>query len=170
MINSLLNLAKVESGKVDVNITDVGIDALIQNISDTINPLASKNSNNFSIIQNQTFLTVRTDKEKVEQVLLNLLSNACKFTNTGDITLTINNSDEAIEFIVSDSGIGLSQEQQCYIFDEFRQVDSSQSRKFSGTGLGLAISKSFVELINGTIAVESELGVGSVFVVKLPCV
>lgn len=168
MINSLLNLAKIESGKVDVSITDVAIEILVKSISDTIKPLASTNNNNFSIIQNQSLSSIRTDKEKVEQILLNLLSNACKFTNEGIITLTINNTSEMVEFIVSDSGIGLSKDQQNYIFDEFRQVESNQSRKFNGTGLGLAISKGFVELVNGTISVESKLSSGSVFVVKLP--
>ncbi|WP_076420459.1 ATP-binding protein [Colwellia sp. UCD-KL20] len=168
MINSLLNLAKVESGKVDVSIAEVDLEALILTISDTISPLALRNNNTFSIVQNQKVSTLQTDKEKVEQVLINLLSNACKFTENGEIIFTINSSENFIEFTVKDSGIGLTKEQQIYIFEEFRQVDSSQSRKFSGTGLGLAISKAFVELINGTITVESDLGKGAVFVVKIP--
>jgi len=168
MINSLLNLAKVESGKVDVDIVDVDIAGLIQTLNDTITPLSSKNNNQFTVIANQDIARIQSDKEKLEQILLNLLSNACKFTEEGHITLIINNTDTGIEFIVKDTGIGLSEEQQSYIFDEFRQVDSSQSRKFSGTGLGLAISKSFVELIDGTITVESELGKGAVFTLNIP--
>lgn len=168
MINSLLDLAKVESGKIDVNFTEVNIERLILTVRDTISPLASKNNNQFSIIHKQTMDSFPTDKEKLEQVLINLLGNACKFTQNGEITFTVENSETHVKFIISDTGIGLSTEQQSYIFEEFRQVDSSQSRKFSGTGLGLAISKVFIELIGGTISVVSELGSGSVFVVTLP--
>lgn len=168
MINSLLDLAKVESGKIDVNFTEVNIERLILTVRDTISPLASKNNNQFSIIQKQTMDSFPTDKEKLEQVLINLLGNACKFTQNGEITFIVESSERSIKFMINDTGIGLSKEQQSYIFEEFRQVDSSQSRKFSGTGLGLAISKVFIELINGTITVESELGSGSVFIVTLP--
>ncbi|MDO7085920.1 ATP-binding protein [Pseudocolwellia sp. AS88] len=168
MINSLLDLAKVESGKIDVNLTEVNIERLILIVRDTISPLASKNNNQFSIIQKQTISLFPTDKEKLEQVLINLLGNACKFTQNGEIRFTVESTDSSIKFIVSDTGIGLSKEQQSYIFEEFRQVDASQSRKFSGTGLGLAISKVFIELIGGTITVESQLGSGSMFVVTLP--
>ena len=168
MINTLLNLAKIESGKTDISISQVNIESLITNISDTISPLAIKNGNTFKVIQKQNVLTIDTDKEKIEQVLINLLSNACKFTENGTISFIIENTEHELKFIIQDSGIGLTDEQQGYIFEEFRQVDSGQARKFSGTGLGLAISKGFVELINGTITVESEIGSGSIFVVTLP--
>ena len=168
MINNLLDLAKVESGKVDVNVTEVNLASLILTIKDTISPLASKNNNTFSIVQNYRVKTLQTDKEKVEQVLINLLSNACKFTENGFITFTINNNSHYVQFNVKDSGIGVTKAQQNYIFEEFRQVDSSQTRKFSGTGLGLAISKEFIELLNGTITIESQLGKGSEFIVTLP--
>lgn len=168
MINNLLDLAKVESGKVDVNVTEVNLASLILNIKDTIHPLASKNNNTFSIVQHYRIKTLKTDKEKVEQALINLLSNACKFTENGHITFTVNNNSHFVEFNVKDSGIGVTKAQQNYIFEEFRQVDSSQTRKFSGTGLGLAISKEFIELLNGTITIKSQLGKGSEFIVTLP--
>lgn len=170
MINSLLDLAKIESGKVELHESQISLTELKTNLLDTIQPLAQKNNNRFDIIQHceSEYLTV--DKEKLEQVLLNLLSNACKFTQQGKITLTIRSKNNEIFFEIKDSGIGLSIEQQDYIFDEFRQVDASQTRKFSGTGLGLAISKRFVKLMNGEISVTSKLGYGANFTVKLPLV
>ncbi|MDO6446518.1 ATP-binding protein [Colwellia sp. 1_MG-2023] len=168
MINSLLDLAKIEAGKLDITLTEIVIDELVVNLLDTIGPLAQKSHNTFKINQQCSLTRITNDKDKLEQLLLNLLSNACKFTSDGQITLTINNDDTYIYFEVQDTGIGLSQEQQSYIFDEFRQVDSSQSRKFSGTGLGLAISLRFVELMQGKITVESELDKGAKFTVILP--
>jgi signal transduction histidine kinase len=168
MINSLLDLTKVESGKMTLNSVDAEINNVITSIEDTITPLAQKSQNSFVINNRATLTHITTDKEKLEQVLFNLLSNACKFTEKGDVSLTINNSKEYITFAVQDTGIGLSKEQQRYIFDEFTQVDSSQSRKFYGTGLGLAISRRFVELMNGEITVDSQVEQGSTFTVILP--
>lgn len=168
LINSLLDLAKVESGKMDVNYSEFTTDKLIKTIQDTIYPLSQKNNNNFIITNNTENNILFTDHEKLEQILLNLLSNACKFTENGNIELCINSNSTGCEFIVKDSGIGLTQEQQNYIFEEFKQVDSSHTRLFSGTGLGLAISKRFIELMGGYISVESLLGEGSSFTVKIP--
>lgn len=168
MINSLLDLAKIEAGKIELNYTEMDLADLQINLIDTIEPLAQKNHNKFSISSKYDLNQITTDKQKLEQVLLNLLSNACKFTENGQITLSIFNDNQFIHFEIIDTGIGLSDEQQRYIFDEFRQVDSSQSRKFSGTGLGLAISKRFVELMQGKITVFSELNKGATFSVLLP--
>jgi len=167
MINSLLDLAKIEAGKIDLNETEVSLSEILENIVDTITPLAQSNSNQFLISCNSSLKHILIDREKLEQVLLNLLSNACKFTKNGQISLTIYNDNSCLHFEIKDTGIGLSTEQQAYIFDEFRQVDSSQARKFSGTGLGLAISKRFVELMNGRINVVSKLKQGSTFTVSI---
>ena len=168
MINSLLDLAKIEAGKLDINLSEIVIDELVINLLDTIGPLAQKSHNTFKINQDCSLTSITNDRDKIEQLLLNLLSNACKFTNKGQVNLSIKNDETHIYFEVQDTGIGLSKEQQDYIFDEFRQVDSSQSRKFSGTGLGLAISQRFVELMHGSISVESELDKGATFKVALP--
>lgn len=168
LINNLLDLAKIESGKMDVNYTEVSLQSLLSNIQDTINPLSQKNHNSFAIKNHSELTTLITDNEKLEQVLLNLLSNACKFTENNNIYLHVSSDEKYIVFQVEDNGIGLTLEQQSYIFDEFRQVDSSQSRLFSGTGLGLAISKRFIELLDGLICVESEVNQGATFTVKLP--
>ncbi len=168
MINSLLDLAKIEAGKLDIKLSEVFIDELAVSLLDTIEPLAKKNNNSFKINQGCSLPKITTDQEKIEQVLLNLLSNACKFTENGEIYLTISNDNSHIFFEIRDTGIGLSEKQQHYIFDEFRQVDSSHSRKFSGTGLGLAISQRFVELMKGKITVTSELNHGATFTVSIP--
>ncbi len=168
MINSLLDLAKIEAGKIEVKYSEVSIDEVQQSVTDIIKPLAEKNHNHFEIITNTEISKFNTDQEKLEQVLLNLLSNACKFTENGKVTLLISEENKQLNFDIKDTGIGLSPEQQQYIFDEFRQVDGSQARQFSGTGLGLAISKRFVELLNGRLSVQSELGQGSTFTVNIP--
>ncbi|MCJ8320521.1 MAG: HAMP domain-containing histidine kinase [Colwellia sp.] len=168
MINSLLDLAKIESGKIDINKMEVTVNDIITNIIDTVTPLSKINNNQFIIEQNNDNTRIVVDKEKLEQVLLNLLSNACKFTKNGRVSLIVYSDKSHIHFEIKDSGIGLSAEQQNYIFDEFRQVDSSQARQFSGTGLGLAISKRFVELMDGKINVVSELQHGASFTVSLP--
>lgn len=168
MINSLLNLAKVESGKVDTCITEVNFEELILGIQDIITPLTLKHNNTLIVHQNQTLNSFYSDQDKLEHVLLNLLSNACKFTENGIIHFFINTDAHYVEFIVKDTGIGLSKEQQTYIFEEFRQVDSSYDKKFTGTGLGLAISLGFVELLNGTLSVNSALNKGAEFTVRLP--
>jgi len=167
MINSLLDLAKIEAGKIDLTVSEVALKDILNNISDTIHPLAQINHNTFTIERQDNVQLFTVDKEKLEQVLLNLLSNACKFSKNSLVTLATENTDQAIIFKINDNGIGLTSEQQKYIFDEFRQVDSSESRQFSGTGLGLAISKRFVELMNGQITVQSELGEGATFIVTL---
>ncbi|WP_048695806.1 sensor histidine kinase [Catenovulum maritimum] len=168
MINSLLDLAKIEAGKQDLNDIDLSIEKLANDLNDVIPPLAAKNNNQFNITNLAQQTHFISDKEKLEQVLINLLSNACKFTENGAVNLFIKTEHQHIYFEIQDTGIGLSQEQQDYIFEEFRQVDSGQSRKFSGTGLGLAISKKFIELMNGRIQVSSELGKGATFTVILP--
>ena len=168
MINSLLDLAKIEAGKHDINIIEVDVSQLKQDIQDVISPLAQHNNNQFEITIEHGITRLQTDKEKLEQVLINLLSNACKFTEQGSVALNIYSQMQHVYYEITDTGIGLSHEQQQYIFDEFVQVDGGQDRKFSGTGLGLAICKKFVQLMHGKISVKSEEGKGASFVVILP--
>ncbi len=167
LINSLLDLAKIEAGHLDVHNSTFTLTELAATLSDTIAPLAKQNNNIF-IVHNECDLNeVTLDKDKLEQALLNLLSNACKFTDEGHVSLTISNEKSLIRFSVKDSGIGLDPEQQQYIFDAFRQVDGSQSRKFGGTGLGLAITKRFIELMKGQIYVKSNINEGAEFTIEL---
>lgn len=168
LINSVLDLAKIEAGRVDVLEAETKLTSLCDNMMDTISPLAQRNNNEISSSINTDLETIKVDVEKLEQVLINLLTNACKFTERGAITFSIFSDSTTVSFAISDTGVGLSEQQQNYIFDEFRQVDGSQSRQFSGTGLGLAISKRFVEVMKGSISVVSARGEGSTFTVRLP--
>ena len=167
MINSLLDLAKIEAGQTDVTLATFSITELLSIIEETIHPLASKRNNSFSVSVGQDINLISTDKDKLEHVLINLLSNACKFTEDGSIALRVRKDSFNIYFDVEDTGIGLTEEQEEFIFDEFRQVETGNARKFGGTGLGLSISKKFVDLLQGTISVESQLGKGSVFTVQI---
>lgn len=167
LINSLLDLAKIEAGKMEVNYSKLKINDLLQTLSDTITPIASKNNNLF-IINNQCNVELlNTDKTKLEQALLNLLSNACKFTEKGKIELNVECDNNNVTFIIHDTGIGIAENKLSSIFEEFTQVDASDSRQYSGTGLGLAITKRFIEMLNGHISVTSELNKGSTFVVTI---
>ncbi len=168
MINSLLDLAKIEAGKFDVNNTELNLASLIISLNDVISPIAASNANQYTCTNQSSLGYFYADREKLEQVLINLLNNACKFTKQGQISLLISNDENTIFFEIKDTGIGLTLEQQQYVFDEFRQVDASNSRKYGGTGLGLAISQRFISLMNGYITVQSEINKGSVFTVAIP--
>lgn len=172
LINDLLDLSKIEAGKMDLYLETFNVDKLIEDIITTVNPLMQKNNNQF-ILENQTSgLMLHADQTKVRQSILNLLSNAAKFTHEGKIYLQIqryNDSDQKwIAFVVQDTGIGLSLEQQQKLFQPFTQADASTTRKYGGTGLGLALSRQFCQLQGGNITVSSELGKGSRFAMTLP--
>lgn len=168
MINTLLDLAKIEAGKLDLNNASISLEKLLISLQDVISPIAAKNLNSFKIHNLTNISQFITDKDKLEQTLINLLSNACKFTQQGEVSLTIYVGNDQITFDIEDTGIGLTPNQKKYIFEEFRQVDTGDSRKFGGTGLGLAISQRFVQLMDGRITVESEIDKGSVFSVVIP--
>ncbi len=170
LINDILNFSKIEAGKVDVINEEFSLREFITEIEGHISPLIKDKNLNFVIHNEQkTDLIIKTDRNKLLQILLNLLSNAVKFTEKGIIVLKCKIVDnEKLHFEVVDSGIGISQENLKVIFEEFRQIDGSSTRKYSGTGLGLAISKRFAELINATLVCDSEVGRGSIFTLTLP--
>lgn len=172
LINDLLDLSKIEAGKMDLYLETFNIKELIQTITETIEPLINKNNNQFGV---EIFLKseeMHADLTKVRQGILNLLSNAAKFTNEGVISLSVEEFMEGekswISFQVKDTGIGLSSEQMAKLFQPFTQADCSTTRKYGGTGLGLAISRKFCQMMGGDIYLESELGVGSTFTITLP--
>jgi two-component system sensor kinase len=172
LINDLLDLSKIEAGKMDLYLETFSVDELIGDIVATIDPLIQKNNNQL-ILENQTNqLMLRADLTKVRQSILNLLSNAAKFTHDGNIYLKIesyqDDEQEWIKFAVQDTGIGLSPEQLAKLFQPFTQADASTTRKYGGTGLGLALSRQFCQLQGGDITVTSELGKGSCFMITLP--
>lgn len=168
LINSVLDFAKVEAGKMDVNPEKVAIGQIISNVQETVKPLVNKGGNELKVDCHNRDLQLCVDREKLEQILVNLLSNANKFTDRGIITFSSTSHSQSVCFSVEDTGIGIEQFQLDHIFDEFQQIDGSQSRKFQGTGLGLAICKRFCELIGAEISVTSTYGQGSVFTVRLP--
>jgi len=163
LINNVLDLSKVESGKVEIDITEVDVAALLNNLESTFMPLAKEKDLSFSLIVRDTGKPIYTDYEKLRQILVNLIANAIKFTSEGNVTVEFFAHLEYFCFRVSDSGIGMSREKMRNIFDDFYQVEGSASRNYEGTGLGLAISERFAELLGGFISVESDEGTGSVF-------
>lgn len=170
LINDILDLSKIEAGKMEVREEEVLLEEIIEEVSNTAKPLAQEKGLVFNVKKNcNTKLNIYTDRGKVTQVLINLIGNAIKFTLKGKIELTIAyTQDKQVLFSVSDTGIGISEEDKKLIFEEFRQIDGSSSRKFGGTGLGLAISKKILALIGGKIWVASIEGEGSVFSFTIP--
>jgi signal transduction histidine kinase len=168
LINNTLDLAKVEAGKMEVKLDDYELQPLLREAVDTITPILDKNNNEMSTRYPDDYLCAFVDREKLLQVIINLLSNANKFTSGGKISLGVSFDDNWIMVAVVDTGIGLSEAQQEEVFNEFSQVDHGTDRGYEGTGLGLAICQHFCKLMGGDIGVESELGQGATFIVKLP--
>lgn len=170
LINDILDLAKIEAGRVELTVDMVSILEIKKDIEMMFDGLSREKEVNFSIEISQDFPAfIETDKIKVLQILRNLLSNAFKFTTAqGQITLKIESQDGFISMEVQDTGIGIDKEKLDLVFEAFQQADGSTSRKFGGTGLGLSICKELVALLGGTIAVESELNKGSIFQIRLP--
>lgn len=170
LINDILDLSKIEAGKMEIREEDVLLEEIIEDVFNTASPLAKEKGLTFNINRNcNTRFIISTDRVRVTQVLINLIGNAIKFTHRGKIELSISfNQDRMILFSVSDTGIGISEEDKKIIFEEFRQIDGTTTRKYSGTGLGLAISKKILDLIGGKIWVASIEGEGSVFSFTIP--
>ncbi len=168
LINGLLDLAKIESGKMEVFAQSFKIDEIVQVATSTVEPMLK--SGRVKLVKEiaPDLPPLNTDRDKLKQVVLNLLSNAAKFTEKGEIKVSASRENESMKLIVSDTGIGMKREALDYIFEEFRQVDMSTTRKYGGTGLGLAIVKKLVNLLGGDISVESEVGKGSKFTITLP--
>jgi signal transduction histidine kinase/DNA-binding response OmpR family regulator len=169
LINNLLDLSKIEAGKMDVFIEDVDLRMLVDEALSIIKPLADKNGNTIEVICPADIGSFRSDQTKVKQVLLNLLSNASKFTSKGTLTLALaREAGSRISFRVSDTGVGMTQEQLGRLFEAFSQADASTTKRFGGTGLGLAITQHFCAILGGDVKVESTLGAGSTFTITLP--
>jgi signal transduction histidine kinase/CheY-like chemotaxis protein len=172
LINDILDLSKVEAGKMELFLESFDIATVVRDVIATIQPLVAKNANALHVDCADDLGAMRADLVKVRQALFNLLSNACKFTERGTITLTVSGetADRAfwIIFRVNDTGIGMIPEQMEKLFQAFSQADASTTRQFGGTGLGLAISRKFCQMMGGDIAVESTYGEGSTFTIRLP--
>jgi signal transduction histidine kinase/DNA-binding response OmpR family regulator len=168
LINDILDLSKIEAGKMELYLEEVDLVGLVEEVRSIVEPLAATNGNHLEILCPAALRVLHTDRTKLKQSLLNLLSNAGKFTHQGRVKLEVRPDMGEMSFIVSDTGIGMSEEQQGRLFQAFSQADASTSRRYGGTGLGLAITKHFCELLGGSIAVESAPGQGSTFTITLP--
>lgn len=174
LINEVLDLAKVESGKMVVYNEDTDLEQLISGVASTVQPLVNNYDNELETLIEVDNTAIRTDVTKFRQILMNLLSNAAKFTRNGTITVRarrfVENETDLVAVSVSDTGIGMTPEQMDKVFDEFTQADDSTTREFGGTGLGLSICKKFAELMQGRIEVESTPGEGTTFTFVVPAI
>jgi GAF domain-containing protein len=170
LINDILDLSKIEAGRMELQIETFPLAPLIADVVKTIEPLAAKNANQVAVKCDGAIGTLHADQMRLRQALLNLMSNANKFTERGKIAIDARQRQEdgSISISIADTGIGMTPEQMSKLFQEFSQADASTTRKYGGTGLGLAISKRFCEMMGGDITVESEVGRGSTFTIRLP--
>jgi adenylate cyclase len=171
LINDILDLSKIEAGKMEIHAESFSVASLIDEVAKTVEPMAARNGNQI-VVKHGSIGSIYADQMRVRQALLNLVSNAAKFTSNGKVTISAARPSEGggdwLEITVEDTGIGMTSEQLAKLFQEFSQADSSTTRKYGGTGLGLAISRRFCQMMGGDITVESELGKGSKFKIKLP--
>jgi signal transduction histidine kinase/DNA-binding response OmpR family regulator len=170
LINDILDISKVEAGKLELMPEDLPIRRTVEGMGRTFEPLAKQKNLRFTVtVEPNVPPTLHTDRQRLEQVLKNLLSNAVKFTEHGDVSLTVSATEEGwVQFTVVDSGIGIAQDQQERIFEAFHQADGTANRRFGGTGLGLSISRDLTGLLGGTLVVSSMPGQGSTFTLSMP--
>src|SRR5262249_19014008 len=171
LINQVLDLSKIEAGKLELNPQTVQLAPLISEVIGTAGQLAEQNKNRLVVEVEENLGALTVDAMRLRQILLNLLSNACKFTKAGEVKLAarkVSNGSNIVEFAVADTGIGMTAEQQAKLFEEFSQADAATAQRFGGTGLGLAITRKLARMMGGDVTVTSELGKGSVFTVRLP--
>jgi GAF domain-containing protein len=171
LINEVLDLSKIEAGKLELNPEPVNLPRLIDEVIGTAGQLAEKNNNRLVVDAQENLGALNADSMRLKQILLNLLSNACKFTKEGGVALRVRKVTDGrdwVELAVADTGIGLTAEQQAKLFQDFTQADSLTARRYGGTGLGLALSRKLARMMGGDVTVTSEPGKGSVFTVRLP--
>lgn len=172
LVNDILDLSKVEAGKVTLLVEEFDISRLVQEVAATVQPLVAKNRNRLEVECSPNLGVMQSDMTKIRQSLFNLVSNACKFTTDGAIRLCVRRTETSaapwIHFSISDTGIGMTEEQQQRLFQAFTQAEADTYKKYGGTGLGLALTKRFGELLGGDITVQSRLGEGTRFELALP--
>jgi signal transduction histidine kinase len=171
LINQVLDLSKIEAGKLELAPESVNLVPLIDEVIGTARQLAEQNKNRLLVDAPADLGALYVDPMRLRQILLNLLSNACKFTKQGEVSLRarkVGNGRGIVELAVADTGIGMTAEQLAKLFQEFSQAEASTAKKFGGTGLGLAITRKLARMMGGDVTVASEPGKGSVFTVRLP--
>jgi signal transduction histidine kinase len=172
LVNQVLDLSKIEAGKLELSPEQVNLVPLIDDVAGTARQLAEQKSNRLSVDYPRDLGSLMVDPMRLRQILLNLLSNACKFTERGQVSLKVRRATldggSWIEFAVADTGIGMTSEQRAKLFEEFSQAEATTARRYGGTGLGLAITRKLCRMMGGDVTVTSELGKGSVFIIRLP--
>jgi signal transduction histidine kinase/DNA-binding response OmpR family regulator/HAMP domain-containing protein len=168
LINDILDLSKIEAGKLEIALQTFSINSIIQNIKENLSSIAKEKEIKIYLELADNLPKIESDPEKVYQILQNVIDNAVKFTQKGSVTISADTDENQMVIKVIDTGIGVSQEELPYVFEEFRQADGSTSRQFGGTGLGLAIVHKLMNRLRGKIEVQSELGKGSIFTIYLP--
>jgi signal transduction histidine kinase len=171
LINQVLDLSKIEAGRLEINRTTVELAPLIDEVIGTARQLADQNGNRLIVEAQPNLGELSVDAMRLRQILLNLLSNACKFTKDGEVKLTarrLADGRDWVELVVADTGIGMTPEQLAKLFQDFTQADASTAQRYGGTGLGLAITRKLARLMGGDVTVTSEPGKGSAFTARLP--
>ena len=168
MINSVLDMSKIEAGRIEIKRSETDLEQILENVVETIKPLMIPNHNQLEFSQQLNNPKVSIDGDKLRQVILNLLSNAAKFTHNGTIWFRVKQTPKVLYFQIKDNGIGMNQDQVDHIFEPFFQIDASNTRRYQGTGLGLAITNQFCQLMGGQISVKSSLNQGSTFDIQVP--
>ncbi|MBV5313547.1 MAG: response regulator [Prolixibacteraceae bacterium] len=168
LINDILDISRIEAGREEIEITKFNVCQLVDDVASMIKPQADKKNIQLLNVSGDCKVSINSDVNKFRHIIQNLIGNAVKFTDEGTVEIIVNQLENNINIVVTDSGIGISEKHQMQIFDEFRQADGSTSRKYGGTGLGLAIAKKYANLLGGTITVKSTPGVGSEFTLSLP--
>ena len=168
LIDDVLDIAKIEAGKMELNIETTPTERILQDIETTAIPLSARNHNAFVLNKRNLPPAIKTDSLRLEQILLNLISNACKFTENGTVSLIAERQKNKIQFTVRDTGVGMTREEMQRIFRPYAQTSASIPSNYGGTGLGLSICKQLAELMGGGIDVKSEKGTGTAFTVYLP--
>ncbi|NQU34915.1 MAG: response regulator [Bacteroidetes bacterium] len=168
LINDILDLSKIEAGKMEIIPAFISIENLIQLVTENVQSISDNKGISINLEIPQNLPRIQTDESRLHQVLINIVSNAIKFTDKGSVDIIVKNQQNNIVIEIKDTGIGISENILPHVFDEFRQADGTSSRKYEGTGLGLAIAKKMTEILGGSISAESELGVGSTFSVTIP--
>jgi signal transduction histidine kinase len=168
LIDDILDISKIEAGRMTLDLRDVNMETFLADLEHTVRPLVEQKGNHFSLSMEHPLQLMRTDPLRLRQILSNLLSNAGKFTERGQVALRVRQNQEEALFVVTDTGIGMTEDQVRRIFEEFVQADASTTRRFGGTGLGLALVRHLCKLLGGVVDVDSVPGRGSTFTVRLP--
>ena len=170
LINDILDITRIEAGRMPLNVTSFAIPELVNEVMSELEPIIKRSNLEVSARAAGKLPTLKSDRQKVKQIVLNLLSNALKFTPEGSVTITARYDARSrmINIAVRDTGVGIAADDQVKVFEDFRQLDSSPARGYGGTGLGLSICRRLAQMLEGTIELESAVGRGSTFVLSLP--